>query len=280
MIKSRGFTLMELVIVMVIIGVLAAGVAVFITSPVMGYLDANRRAQLTDAADIALRRMSRDLRLALPNSIRVGGSNNPFLEYIPTSNGGRYREKSGNRLVFSSPVISFDYIGETLAGETGFVVVANNNVQPSSSTRPTTTCPTAGGADAYEGCNRARILSVTSSTVNISVHTFVIPSPANRFHIVPASGPVTLACENVGTNLGDGTGTLKIYTNYNTGDSDWGSTAPSAAPSPAGSLLAQYVSICSFVWNYKNGLVILDLELTRGNETVHLFNEVHVENVP
>ncbi|MFA6270798.1 MAG: type II secretion system protein, partial [Candidatus Paceibacterota bacterium] len=68
---SAGFTLVEAVVAIVITGILAGIVAVFIASPVQGYVDSVRRAELTDAADVALRRMMRDIRLALPNSLRV-----------------------------------------------------------------------------------------------------------------------------------------------------------------------------------------------------------------
>ncbi|HJW54946.1 MAG TPA: prepilin-type N-terminal cleavage/methylation domain-containing protein, partial [Burkholderiaceae bacterium] len=67
----QGFTLLEAIIVIAITGIIAAVVAVFIVKPVQGYVDSARRAEMTDTADTALRRISRDLHLALPNSVRV-----------------------------------------------------------------------------------------------------------------------------------------------------------------------------------------------------------------
>ena len=67
---QRGFTLVEAIVVIVITGIIAAGVAVFIRAPVEGYVDSVARAELTDAADTALRRLSRDVNSALPNSLR------------------------------------------------------------------------------------------------------------------------------------------------------------------------------------------------------------------
>ena len=63
----RGFTLIEMIMVIVITGVIAGMVAVFIKGPVDSYFDMARRAELTDIADTAMRRMTRDIRLALPN---------------------------------------------------------------------------------------------------------------------------------------------------------------------------------------------------------------------
>lgn len=280
MTEPRGFTLIEMIMVMVIMGIIAAVAAVFISGPVKGYVDSTRRAQLSDAADIALRRLSRDLRLALPNSVRVGGGNR-FLEYIPTANGGRYRaEGGGDILDFTAMDGSFDYLGSSLAGQTGFVVVFNTGQRSVSSCL---------GADAYEGCNRRAITGVTASKVSMtSAAKMPFASPSNRFHIVPATGPVTLACEGVGTDAtGSGTGTLRIYSNYNTGSGDWGNSAPSAAPSAAGivnSLLVQHVSDCAFVYTSgitaTNGLATMRLTLTRSNETITLHHQVHVNNAP
>lgn len=278
MTEARGFTLVELIIVMVIIGVIAAVVAVFITGPISGYVDVMRRAQLSDAADTTLRRISRDLRQALPNSVRVD-SNNRFLEYIPTSNGSRYLVEVPDILDFTTADSSFGFLGETIAA-TGFIVVFNTG-QVSSGTRAAPGCV---GADAYEGCNRSAGTAAGNLVSLTAPFKFPFASPSNRFHILPASGPVTLACEGVAAAAGNGSGTLKIYTGYKTGG-DWGS----AAPTPPGgatstSLLAQYVSACTFTYTSgitaSNGLVTLRLALTRNNETVTLHHQVHVDNSP
>ena len=66
-----GFTLVELVVVMIVSGIVASSVGVFMTRPTEGYNDLARRTTLVDAADLAARRLARDVRRALPNSLRV-----------------------------------------------------------------------------------------------------------------------------------------------------------------------------------------------------------------
>src|SRR5437588_10694356 len=68
---QHGVTLIELIIVIAITAVIAGGVAVFISRPFESYVDSARRAELIDIADTPLRRMTRDPRTALPNSIRI-----------------------------------------------------------------------------------------------------------------------------------------------------------------------------------------------------------------
>ena len=87
--RQRGFSLVELVMVIVIGGVIAATLTVFLRPAMDNYLATRARADLTDQADTALRRMVRDVRLAVPNSIRTPGTQ--CFETVPTSAGGRFR---------------------------------------------------------------------------------------------------------------------------------------------------------------------------------------------
>jgi prepilin-type N-terminal cleavage/methylation domain-containing protein len=76
--SQRGFTLIEMIMVIVITGILSGMVAVFIKGPVESYFDMARRAELTDVADTAVRRMARDIRSSVPNTLRnpADGSDN------------------------------------------------------------------------------------------------------------------------------------------------------------------------------------------------------------
>jgi MSHA biogenesis protein MshO len=69
--SQRGFTLIELVITIVVGSIVVAFMAMFIVMPMEAYSAQTRRAQLVDDADSALRFMGRDIRSALPNSVRV-----------------------------------------------------------------------------------------------------------------------------------------------------------------------------------------------------------------
>ena len=176
---ARGFTLVEAVIVIAIAGVVSAMVAVFIKRPIEGYFDATRRAELTDAADTALRRLSRDLRLALPNSIRVDPTGR-FIEFLITTGGGRYRAEvtstgTGNPLDFVTAAgdTSFDVIGTMPTIAAGSQIVVFNLGAGFS------------GSDAWQASsnNRATVANATATSVTLTAaKLFPLESPASWVH--------------------------------------------------------------------------------------------------
>ena len=256
----------------VIVGAIAAAVAVFVRAPVQGYLDTAGRARLADAADTALRRIGRDLRAALPNSVRTlapCGAATACLEFIPVAGGGRYRAEKNvvadDPLDFTVNDGSFDVLGPAITIPAGSWLVVYNLGIP--------------GADAYEGganpvstAQNRRTVTAAASTNNVSFNPVRLPfdSPAKRFHIVPQ--PVTYVCD--------------LATQRLTRRWDYGFNAAQAAPSGGSSaLLADNVTGCSFDYTAqavagRAGVALIALRLTNSNETVSLAVQAHVSNVP
>ncbi len=77
-----GFTLVELVVVIVLLGITAVTMTTLITGSVRGYLDTANRQSSAAAARIALDRMGRELREAMPQSVRVS-TNRKCLQFLP-----------------------------------------------------------------------------------------------------------------------------------------------------------------------------------------------------
>ena len=71
--KSSGFTLIEMIVVIIILGVLAAGISTFISLSTKIYTEATDRDQLVSSARFAIERLNREVRDALPNSLVVSG---------------------------------------------------------------------------------------------------------------------------------------------------------------------------------------------------------------
>lgn len=270
-VNQRGVTLIELVMVIVVTGIIAAGVAVFIQRPVEGYIDAARRATLTDEADTALRRITRDLRTALPNSVRVDPSGK-FIEYIETIGGGRYRAETdsfggGEILDFTAADTTFDVLGPVPTLSAGNHIVVYNLF--SSGTV----------SNAYQGSNRASFVSVAAPTITIAPVIslpFPEPSPAKRFHVV--TGPVTYGC--VGSQL------LR-YSGY-------AYNAAQVAPPVGGSsaVLAANIDTAACNFSYaegslgeRTGTVSMILQINSvaaggATERVRLFQQAQVNNSP
>lgn len=87
--KHSGFTLIEMVAVIVILAILATIGTGFVVKTTEGYQRTQSRALLANTARQALERMTRQLRMALPNSVRIlnGGS---CIEFMPVVAGGNY----------------------------------------------------------------------------------------------------------------------------------------------------------------------------------------------
>jgi len=259
--RRAGFTLVEMVVVIAVTAIISAAVAVFIKLPVQGYTDAARRAEMTDIADTALRRIGRDLRLALPNTVRVTGGNT--IEILLTRTGGRYRtEGPGDELNFAAADSSFQQLGPFATGA-GQAIVPNADRVAIYNLGIT-------GANAYAGENTALITGTVAATSTISIvpKQFPFESPGNRFQVI--EGPVSYVCS--GGNL----------TRY------WGyaiqAVPPASLAGAQSALLASNVASCAFDYNpgvtARAGLIALTLVITESGESIRLYHEVHVSNVP
>ncbi len=87
---QKGFTIVELVIVIVIAGILAVGSVQFVGQATQGYSDAADRQQLATIGWIASEKMTRELRNALPNSVRLSAAET-CIEFVPVIGGSHYK---------------------------------------------------------------------------------------------------------------------------------------------------------------------------------------------
>ncbi len=263
---QAGFTLVELVIVIVILGIVSSAVVVFVKGPLEAYFASTRRAALTDAADTVLRRMERDIRLALPNSLRTPSSQ--CLELIPTKTGGRYRsDGSAAALSMDSADSSFNMLGLNSALPpaqriaAGDVVVVYN------------LGPSVPQADAYLDANTSAVTSLGTEAggetpINITSKQFPLESASKRFQVVPGGERVvSYVCS--GGNL-----TRTVTAGSFTSD------CPTSGP-----VIAAHAS-CTFDYSgddlSRNAVARLALQLQSENaaDSVQLQQEVHVSNTP
>ena len=297
--RQTGFTLIEMIVAIVLLGIISAVVAVFIRSPVMGYIDTVKRAELTDTADYTLRRIAREVRLALPNSLRVTDSGGvTYIEFILTSGGGRYRDLldgTGIPLNFidNTPCVAtpancqFDVVGVPSAADVpirpnDYIVVYNFGQD--------VTHHSYAPLDAYAscaaaaGCNIAQVDSTSGVTVTLkpvanrnvfSAQSAPSPSPSSRFQVVPGDvRAVTYACPSV-------RGVMQRMANY-------GINFAQATP-PAGGASTVMANNASCVVTYEGNVanqrtgvltIALTLSDSAGEESVTLLREIHLDNSP
>jgi MSHA biogenesis protein MshO len=283
-VRHAGFTMVEMIVVIAATAIIGGAVAVFIRSPVQAYVDSVQRAALSDVGDTALRRITRDLQNALPNSVRVTAAGSAtYIEFLQMRTGGRYRSVPdnaglGNVLDFTAPDSAFDTM-HPLSALADDVIVAGDRV----------VIYNLGitGADAYSGDNTSVIASTAAGAlanerrINFAAFQFPLESPGNRFQVI--SGPVTYGCDTA-------TGLITRYWGY--------AISPTQVAPPGGAGLATAVlagettgslplrvSQCQFTYTnnavaQRTGLVSMQIQLTKNNESVRLFQQAHVSNVP
>lgn len=279
--KARGFSLIELVMVIMITGILAASLTIFLKPAIDSYLDARRRADLTDIADTALRRMSQDIRGAVPNSVRSVSAS--CFQLVPTITGGRYRMASDTvndtpaplpcapsatcsaPLNVSQASTTFDVLSPmaTVPALNDWIVISNQNV-----------------ADVYTGATRAQI-SATPTTPRASDGLHRIAVAATQFpsgydggrFVAVANATQTVFYSCVG-------GTLYRTTAL------FGANQAATCALVTGAVVATDIAACTFVYDpnqgatQQSGFVWMRLELSRSGESVALAHGVHVDNVP
>ncbi len=81
---QQGFTLVELIMVIVLLGVMAVGISGFIGLSTQTYINVAQRDELVASARFAIERLNREVRNAVPNSVRINSnSSTQCLEFLP-----------------------------------------------------------------------------------------------------------------------------------------------------------------------------------------------------
>ncbi|NDY89868.1 type II secretion system protein [Ideonella livida] len=272
---QRGFTLLEAVMVIVLTGIVASLAGQFIVAPVQAYLALSARARLGDMADTALRGMGRELRAALPNSVRVSADGRT-VEFIPTTAGARYKSQGLGALLDGVLTPTFSVLGPGLNLSSANQQLVFRNLGAA-----------VPGQDAYApngtlleqlSSNRRQALNLAGLTSTLSLLSLA-PLPTGTisppYRVFAVLQPVSFHCDLA-------TGRLTRHSAY-------GFQASQPVP-PAGTahVLAEGVTACAFSLDpglQGNALVQLRLTLgasgaLSGQESLSLHHALHVDNLP
>jgi MSHA biogenesis protein MshO len=170
---NRGFTLVEMVAVIVLLGVLGAATTSLISSSVRIYNDTARRDNLSQMGRFAVERVSREVRDALPGSVRAKTqAGTHCLEFMPIKAASSYLGRvSDNPPVSTVTAVDFTYAfaaGDSIA----IYTVTNNDVY-------------APGSKAIAAIASVSAASSDTRTITLaSANRFPNESPIQRFYIV------------------------------------------------------------------------------------------------
>ncbi len=217
--RQNGFTLVELVMVIVLLGVAGVGVSSLISSSVQAYVDVARRDDLSQQGRYAVERMTRELRNALPGSVRVNGSGGSnavqCLEFVPIVAASSYLDLPVSSAASSFEAVTFPFSAQpgtnyyaavfTSSASDVYAAAPNNSLRAIIDISPAT-------AD-------KRTISIASPS------QFPHASPQRRVYIV--SGPVSFCAQN----------------NLLTRHAGYGYSATQSLPPSNGITLARYIRV-------------------------------------
>lgn len=274
--KSAGFTLIELVAVIVLLGIVGVATTQFIKQGVGIYVDSARRDNLQQLGRFAIERVSREVRNAVPGSVRVSGD---CIEYAPIEAASSYLGTVADSEMTSFQAVDFAYTDSAVSNRRVAIYSVENQ-------------------DIYNFNRKAVIdldgvepVSSFQRQVNVknytgSGHQFRSESPTSRFFIMtqPVSfcvranqlfrhsgyGWLSLQATDTGT-IGSGVKLAEFFQTLDDTDGDGDADDP--------------VTVFSFSAGtlQRSGVVRLDFRLSdpaEADEWVRFSHQVFVRNTP
>ena len=274
--STRGFTLVEMVTVILILGILVVGVSSFIIFGTRIFVESSSVDQVLSQSRFAVERMTRELRSALPNSVRLNSDSLTYqcVEFVPIEASTTY---------LTMPIIP------AAAASTGIVILDRNQDENKISENQFAWIYPLVDADVYSSARqkRAQVKTPPLTLANQVTLTFTAPtrfaeaSPRQRIYF--GSSPVSY-CFEKGASGND----LQIvrYAGYN-----FNTVQPNPATMGTGVLMAQ--SVANVLNNgadlpliltpsslVNNAMVHLQPRFNVNGETFQYRHQVQVINVP
>jgi MSHA biogenesis protein MshO len=291
---AAGFTLIELIVVIVISAIVAVFIVLFLDTPIESYFAQTRRSDLADSAHRISDAVTADARTALPNSMRVNAAATA-LELLATEGVARYYgrgDKDGlqanEELTIGTAVTMFgtldSFTTQALPYQAPYLSIGNL------------------GTAAYTAYNSAtQVMTPAGTVVTLNPNPSMTPPPAfvageNQVSLSAAmtfkaagapvtqplmhsaylvSGPVSYVCKANAAN--PTAGTLMRYSGYTI------TRAQAVPPAGTGALIAHDVSACTISIvpapaSYAYGqIAILRVTLASNGETLQVFLEAPTE---
>ncbi|MGI2187119.1 PilW family protein [Shewanella oncorhynchi] len=274
--STLGFTLVEMVTVILILGILVVGVSSFIIFGTRIFVESSSVDQVLSQSRFAVERMTRELRSALPNSVRLNSDSLTYqcVEFVPIEASTTY---------LTMPIIP------AAAASTGIVILDRNQDENKISENQFAWIYPLVDADVYSSARqkRAQVKTPPLTLANQVTLTFTAPtrfaeaSPRQRIYF--GSSPVSY-CFEKGANGND----LQIvrYAGYN-----FNTVQPNPATMGTGVLMAQSVAnrldnsndlplILTPSSLVNNAMVHLQPRFNVNGETFQYRHQVQVINVP
>lgn len=260
--RNAGFSLIELVVVIVVMSLVSVAGVQMIRFGVEGYQKMSSRQAMGSASRVAVERISRELRNALPNSPRVTATGE-CLEFVPITAAGSYIDLATETASDSFQTVALPASQQASNGRVVVYPLVTADIYN----------PAAGVVSGQaalgspDGDNRVTV------TLDAAMQ-FAAHSPRRRFYLVPEPVSYCVAGEY-----------LFRYSGYGFQASQLGLATLPAAP-PGRALLADGVGVTTTPFRVqsaslsRNAMVALDLMFTTAGESTRLVSEVQLRNVP
>lgn len=277
--SAQGFTLVELIIVITLAGIVAAMIGSVMGRHMESYVDMNDRAQLVQMGQSALQTMTRHIRGAAPNSVRINVAGTT-IEFVPVVYAGAYRKALGDGgediLDFTVQDNSFDVFADLVDSDTSLnsaqVVIYNLGQESGGSPVLGSNLyanNTGGAAHVITSAGLTIIDNGNEDNIELATrHQFSAESPTQRMYLV--NGAARYQC---------GSNAINQYTGY--------AIQETLVATPAGatqSLLVDQISDCKFEYFSGNAttesMVVVTITLSGRNQSLRLVQQIHLGNAP
>jgi MSHA biogenesis protein MshO len=267
----RGFTLIELIIVIILLAVVAGFSFQFVGIGAQMFTTGAERLQTIEKSRFAAERVTRELRNAVPNSIRIRSSGGvQCLEFTPVRAVGTYydapiRSRSDKMTLVTLSSLSNSWVAEP--PDRIFIYATRSNFIYANNAQRYAVL-----AESYDSASASASTPATHILPLVADSRFAQSSPRERAYI--GKQPVSFCLQNDGL--------------YRVGNYGWNQsqTVPPVTLNES-QLLAERLNMVksSFLLepgtSQRNNVINIQLEfVSRSNESIFYNQKVHIPNAP